>query len=198
MKILHVISSPRGAASQSIQLGNAIIDKLKAANPGAAIKETNLVTQQFPHLEEAHITSFFTPAENLTDANKEAIRHSNDAIRDIMESDVLVIGAPMYNFSIHSALKAWLDHIVRVGVTFRYSANGPEGLIQNKKAYIAVASGGVYSEGPRKGMDFIEPYLKMLLGFLGITDITFIWAEGLSMPGVQETAMEKAVSSIVV
>lgn len=195
-KILHVISSPRGAASLSIQLGNAIIEEIKAANPGSTVKETNLVTKQFPHLEEAHLTSFFTPAENMTDANKEAIRHSNEAIQDIMEADTIVIGAPMYNFSIHSTLKAWLDHVVRAGITFRYDANGPEGLIKRKKVYVAVSSGGVYSTGPMQSYDFITPYLKTMLGWIGMTDTTFIRVEGTSMPELKDTAMEKAISSI--
>src|SRR5882762_1506531 len=106
-KILHIISSPRNGASFIIQLGNAIIDKIKAAHPGRTIKERNLVKTQFPHLEEAHLTSFFTPPENRTPENIEAVRHSDEAIREIMEADILVIGAPLYNFNIHSSLKAW-------------------------------------------------------------------------------------------
>jgi FMN-dependent NADH-azoreductase len=117
-KILHIISSPRGAASFSIKLGNAIVEKLKAEYPGSTVKETDLVNQHFPHLEEAHLTSFFTPAENRTPENIIAVKHSDDAIQDILDADIIVIGAPMYNFTIHSALKAWLDHVVRAGVTF--------------------------------------------------------------------------------
>jgi FMN-dependent NADH-azoreductase len=102
----------------------------------------------------------------------------------------------MYNFSIHSSLKAWVDPIVRAGVTFRYSENGPEGLIKNKKAYIVIASGGVYSEGMLKGHDFIEPYLKAILNFIGITDITVVRVEGLAVPSLKDTALEKAIESI--
>jgi len=154
-KILHIISSPRNGASFSIQLGNAIIDKIKAAHPGSTIKERNLVKTQFPHLEEAHLTSFFTPPENRTPENIEAVRHSDEAIREIMEADILVIGAPLYNFNIHSSLKAWFDHIVRAGVTFSYSEKGAEGLVKGKKVYVAMASGGVYSEGPMQAHDFV-------------------------------------------
>jgi len=110
--------------------------------------------------------------------------------------DILVIGAPMYNFSIHSTLKAWLDHIVRAGQTFTYSEKGIEGLVKGKKVYVALASGGIYSEGLMKGMDFVEPYLRAVLGAIGLTDITFVRAEGLNMPGVKEEAMEKAIASI--
>jgi len=196
-KILHIISSPRGAASVSIKLGNAIVEKLQAAYPGSTVKVKDLVKDQFPHLEEAHLTSFFTPAEAITPALLEAVKHSNDAIKELQEADVIVIGAPLYNFTIHSALKAWIDHITRAGVTFKYDENGPQGLLKNKKVYIAISSGGVYSEGPMKHADFIEPYLRLILGFLGLTDISVFRIEGLKVPGVQDTAEQKGLDSII-
>jgi FMN-dependent NADH-azoreductase len=195
-KILHVISSPRGDASFSIKLGNAIVEKLLAFYPGSTVKEINLVNHPLPHLEESHITSFYMPEENRTAANKEAIKHSDEAIRDVMESDIIVIGAPMYNFNIHSGLKAWVDHIARAGVTFRYAKNGHEGLLRGKKVYVAIASGGIYSEGSRQSIDFIAPYLKTVLGFLGMTDVTVFRVEGTSLPVIKEEALEKAVSAI--
>jgi FMN-dependent NADH-azoreductase len=195
-KILNVISSPRGAASNSIQLANAIIDKLKQNDPAAAVQVKDLTKAPFPHLEEAHLNAFFTPVEQHTEANKEAISHSNQAIKEIMDADVLVIGAPMYNFSIPSVLKAWFDHIARAGITFKYGANGPEGLVTGKKAYIAVATGGIYSSGDSAGYDFVVPYIKAFLGFIGITDVTIVRAEGFAIPGVQETALDKAIDSI--
>jgi len=127
---------------------------------------------------------------------RQAVRHSEEAIADITEADILVIGAPMYNFSIPSALKAWIDHVVRAGVTFKYDANGPEGLVKGKKVYIALSSGGVFSDGPMRSMDFAEPYLRHILGFIGLTDVTLFRVEGLSIPGVRETALEKAVAGI--
>jgi FMN-dependent NADH-azoreductase len=195
-KILHIISSPRGDASFSIKLGNAIVEKIQAAYPGSTVTENNLVKNQFPHLEEAHLTSFFTPAESRTPENLEAIKHSDEAIKAITDADIIVIGAPLYNFSIHSTLKAWIDHIVRAGVTFKYGANGPEGLINGKKVYIAISSGGVYSEGPRQPLDFIAPYLKTILGFLGLTDISIVRAEGLAMPDLKDSALETGINSI--
>jgi FMN-dependent NADH-azoreductase len=197
-KILHIISSPRNGASFSIKLGNTVIDKIKAAYPGSTVKERNLVTTQFPHLEEAHLTSFFTAPESRTPANIQAIRHSDEAIAEIMEADIIVIGAPLYNFSIHSSLKAWIDHIVRRGITFSYSEKGPEGLVKGKKVYIAMASGGIYSEGPMQPHDFVVPYLKWMLGFLGMTDITVFRIEGTNIPGIQDTAVEKGLSSVTV
>ncbi|MCQ6961196.1 FMN-dependent NADH-azoreductase [Mucilaginibacter aquariorum] len=195
-KILHIISSPRGDASLSIKLGNAVVEKIQAAYPGSTVKETNLVNQQFPHLEEAHIASFYTPAENRTPANLVAIKHSEDAISEIQDADIIVIGVPIYNFNIHSTLKAWIDHIVRRGVTFKYDENGPQGLLPGKKVYLALASGGIFSEGPMAGFDFAVPYLKHMLGFIGLTDITVFRVEGTSIPGIQDTALEKGLSSI--
>ena len=100
---------------------------------------------------------------------------------ELQSADIVVIGAPMYNFSVSSTLKAWIDHVARAGVTFKYGANGPEGLLKNKKLYVFTSRGGVYSQGPAKSMDFHETYLRAVLGFLGITDISFIHAEGLAM-----------------
>ncbi len=193
-KILNIQSSPRGKASASIKLGEAVIEKLKAAYPGSTVETLDLVKTPFPHLEEAHLTSFFTPAEQHTAQDREAIRHSNDSIRAVQEADILVIGAPMYNFSIHSTLKAWIDHIVRSGVTFRHSEKGLEGLITGKKVYVVTSSGGVYSEGPMKAMDFVEPYLRTILGLIGLTDVTVLRVEGLNVPGMQDAAWEKALA----
>ena len=111
-----------------------------------------------------------------------------------MEADVLVIGVPMYNFSVPSTLKAWIDHIMRAGVTFKYDEKGPKGLVQGKKVYLAVASGGIYSEGPMKAYDFVTPYLQTVLGFIGLTDITIIRAEGTSIPDKKEFALETAMN----
>ena len=198
MKILHLISSLRGGASFSIKLGDAIVEKLKAANPDSTVKVHDLVKTPFPHLEEVHLNSFFTPKENHAPELAEAIKHSDEAIAEITDADVIVIGVPLYNFSIHSTLKAYIEHISRAGVTFRYTANGPEGLIKNKKVYLAIASGAVYSEGPMKGYDFTEPYLRAILGFLGMTDLTAFRVEGVSLPDLKDQALEKAIASVTV
>ncbi len=196
--ILHLISSPREQASVSIQLGRAIIQKLQQKYPENQVKEVNLLQENMPHLDAQHLQSFFTPQEQLTAADAEAIRHSDQAIDQLMWADIIIIGAPMYNFTIHSSLKAWIDHVARAGKTFSYSEQGPEGLVKNKKVYLAVASGGVYSEGPYQTFDFAVPYMKNILGFLGMTDLTICRAEGLNMPGIQEHALEKAIADITV
>lgn len=196
-RILNIISSPRGEASISIKLANAIVDKLREQDPAAAVNVKDLTSNPFPHLEEAHLNAFFTPVENHTEENKAAIKHSNEAIQEIMDADVLVIGAPMYNFGVPSVLKAWFDHIARAGITFKYTAEGPVGLLTGKKAYIAVATGGVYSEGEAAAYDFLTPYIKTILGFIGITDVTVVRAEGLAVADLQATALDKAIDSIV-
>jgi len=197
-KILHIISSPRGAASNSIKLGHAIIEKIKETYPGSTVTERNLVTQKFPHLEESHITSFYTPKEHYTPENEAAVKHSDEAIAQIKDADIIVIGAPLYNFTIHSALKAWIDHIVRKGLTFEYDENGPKGLITGKKIYLAVATGGVYSEGPMQSYDFVVPYLKTILAFQGMTDVSVFRIEGTNVSELAEHAVEKGLSSIVI
>src|ERR1700712_2768654 len=144
-KILHLISSFRGDASDTVKLGHAIVDKLVQANPGAIVQELDLIKENYPHLDAPHFQAFLTPTAELTDADKEAIKYSDKAISQLLDADYIVIGSPFYNFGIPSALKAWIDHIVRPGLTFSYGASGPEGLVKGKKVYIAFASGGVYS-----------------------------------------------------
>jgi FMN-dependent NADH-azoreductase len=133
-----------------------------------------------PHLTEQMMGAFFTPAEQRNADQAHTIKTSDILVDELLAADVIVIGAPMYNFSVTSGLKAWIDHIARVGRTFKYGANGPEGLVAGKKVYVITASGGVYSEGPAAGYDFLATYLRAALGFLGMTDVTFIRAEGLA------------------
>jgi len=197
-KILHIISSPRAGASVSIQLGNAVVSKIQETYPGSIVKEKNLAQNLFPHLEEAHLNAFFTPAEKRSEENLLAIQHSDEAIAELQEADIIVIGVPFYNFGVPSTLKAWVDHIARAGVTFQYTEQGPQGLITGKKVYLAVASGGIYSDGPMQAYDFATPYLKGVLGFLGMNDVTVFRAEGASIPVVKDTALEKGIESILI
>lgn len=196
--ILHVISSPRGDASYSIKLGNAIIDKITNLHPGSNVKVRNVAHENLPHLSASHLESFFTPKEQWTQTNAETIRESEEAVAEIFEADVIVIGVPLYNFGMPSSLKAWVDHIVRSGKTFRYGENGVEGLLKDKKVYIALASGGVYSDGPMQFMDSVSPYFNNVFAFLGVTDVKIVRAEGTSMPDLMHTALEKGISSVTV
>jgi FMN-dependent NADH-azoreductase len=197
-RILHLISSPRGADSFSIKLANAVIDKLQQEYPDSSVEEVNLIASNVPHLDTAHLHSFFTPVENLTAEDQDAIRYSDQAIAQLMAADIIVIGAPLYNFSIHSSLKAWIDHIARAGKTFTYSEQGAEGLVKGKKVYVAMSSGAVYSEGLYQPYDFVSTYLKAVLGFLGMTDFTLIRVEGVNIPGLKEEALAKAIESITI
>lgn len=197
-KILHIITSPRGEASVSKKLGNTIVDKIKTKYPGSIVKERDLTTILFPHLNEVQIGSWFIPAENRLPEHEKAIKISEEAIAEIQEADICVIGTPLYNFAIPSTLKAYLDHIARPGIAFRYTEAGPEGLIKNKKVYLAFTSGGVYSEGALQSYDFVVPYLQKVLGFMGMNDISVFRAEGLNVPEVQDTALQKGIESIVI
>ena len=196
MKILQLISSPRGAASYSTQLANGMVEKLVAANPGSSVKVHDLTNTPFPHLEEAHLQSFFTPAEGRSPEQQAAVRHSEEAIAELMDADIIVIGAPLYNFGISSTLKAWIDHISRAGITFSYASGTPVGLVTGKKIYVAMSSGAVYSEGPMTSYDFVAPYLRTILGFLGMTDVTVVRVEGTNIPALKEGALVKALDSV--
>lgn len=195
-RILHLISSLQGKQSYSIKLGNTIVEKIQKKYPGSTLDELNLIDTEIPHLNPAVLRTFFIPEDQLTEDEKQSIRFSDEVVKQLLAADIIVIGAPLYNFTIHTALKAWIDHITRSGITFGYNENGPFGKVTGKKVYVAMSSGGVYSEGPGKANDFVAPYLKAFLGFLGMTDLTVFRAEGLKVPGVKEYAMEKAIESI--
>lgn len=194
--ILHMISSPRGAESISVQLGNSIVNQFMSAFPGSNVTTEDLNVNPFPHLFEEQITALRTQADDLTAEQKELVKRSDKAIAQVFDADIIVISLPLYNFGIPSTLKSWIDNVLRAGHTFSYTAEGPSGLVKGKKAYIAIASGAVYSEGPYEAYDFAIPYLKAALGFVGITDINIVRAEGTAVPGLMENALEKAVNSI--
>ena len=195
--ILHLKSSLLGAASYSIKLGNAIVQKIQEKYPDNKVEELDLVETNIPHLTPAALRPMFTPKDQLTEEEQESIRLSDNLVNQLMAADIIVIGAPLINFTIHTSLKAWIDHITRPRITFGYGEDGrPVGMVTGKKIYVAMSSGGVYSEGPGKENDFVAPYLQSFLGFLGMTDLTVFRAEGLKVPGVMEHAMEKAINSI--
>ena len=189
--ILHISSSVRSTGSLSRQLTNEFVAKLAAAHAGSTVIERDLAAQPVPHLTEQMMGAYFTPDEQRTPEQNKIVKLSDDLVAELMAAELVVIGAPMYNFSISSTLKAWVDHIARAGLTFQYGANGPEGLVKGKKFVIFTARGGVYTEGPAKVMDFQENYLRAVLGFLGITDISFVRSEVLAMG---EEAVNTALS----
>lgn len=197
-KILHVISSACGEASDSIRLGNRIIEKLQQRYEGSTATVVNVLERDYAPLSQLHIDAYKTPPAQQTPEHKQALRNSETAIKEVMDADVIIISTPLYNFTVPAALKAWVDHIVRAGVTFSYGSEGPKGLITNKKVYLAIASNGVYSEGPMKAFDYAEPYLRFILSFIGMTDITTYRIEGSGISGVMETAVQKGLASVEV
>jgi len=195
-KVLNLISSPRGAESTSIKLANVIIDKIKAADPDAVIIDRNLTQDPYPHLDSPEMNSFFTPAEYLTPEQKNLLISSDTATAELLDADIIIIGAPMYNFTVSSYLKTYMDRVARAGVTFRYTENGPEGLLKNKKAYIVAATGSLITLPEMQKYDFVVPFVKTFLEFIGITDISVFRVEGLAIPGIKETALEQAIEKV--
>lgn len=196
-KILHIISSPRsGTDSNSTQLGIKIIKELQEEFPGSTVEINNVVEKDYAHLTSLHIEGYQSGGENKTQEHKSVVLPSDNAVDQLVQSDIIVISLPVYNFQLPSALKAWIDHIVRAGRTFTYQTGFPEGLLLNKKVYLAIASNGVYSDGPMKAYDFAEPYLRFILGFIGLKDITTFRVEGLGMAGTKETALQKGLESV--
>lgn len=189
--ILHIDSSARTDASISRQLTEEFLGTWKTALPVDQIITRQLATHPIPHLTESVLGAFFTPEEQRSAEQGQAVRLSDELIHELFAADVIVIGAPMYNFSVSSALKAWIDHVARAGLTFNYTAEGPIGLVKGKKVFVLSTRGGVYTEGPGMSMDFHEPYLRAVLGFLGLTDISFIHTEGLALG---EQAAANAIS----
>lgn len=178
MNILQINSSARTTGSESTRLADAIVAKLQAATPGATLVRRDLAAQPHPAIDEATLGALFTPAEQRTAEQAARVALDDALIAQAQAADVIVIGAPMYNFGMTVQLKSWFDAIARAGVTFRYTATGPEGLLKNKKVYVTLSRGGMHKDGPT---DTQVPHLKTLLGFLGLTDVSFVYAEGLGM-----------------
>ncbi len=171
-------SSARTEGSVSRQLTADFIGQWQAANPQDSIKVRDLAVEQVPHLDIDLLSGWMKPADQQNDVEKAAAARSNLLTDELVAADVLVLAAPMYNFAIPSTLKSWLDHVLRAGVTFKYTETGPQGLLTGKRAYVLTARGGVYSGS---ALDHQEPYLRQALAFVGIHDVTFIHAEGLNM-----------------
>ncbi len=183
--LLQVDSSPMGAHSVSRQLTADFVASWKAANPGGTVVERDLHStdglggEHLTPVTGAWVGAAYTPKEAVTPEQKAVLAVSDKLLAEVFGADEIVIGVPMHNFGIPSVLKMWIDLIVRVGVTFRYGAQGPEGLIQGKKLTLLIATGGDYGPGtPAAGYNFVEPYLRAVFGFLGITEVTVITAAG--------------------
>lgn len=185
MNLLHIDSSVLGENSASRALGAAIVARLRAEHPGLHTSYRDLAAQSLPH---------FTPMLATSDP---CARRNAEVLDEFLAADIVVIGAPMYNFSIPSQLKAWIDRILVAGKTFRYGANGPEGLAGGKRVIVASSRGGIYSEGAAKAADFQENYLRHVLGFIGITDVEFVRAEGLNLGAEQRDASLRRAHELI-
>jgi FMN-dependent NADH-azoreductase len=189
--ILLLTSSPR-VDSLSTSLATELAEKIKAQNPGKTIVHRNLATSPLPHIDDLFTAAIRKPAEARTAEEAEAVKVSDALVDELLAADTLVIGTGLINFNIYSSLKTWIDNIARAGRTFKYTETGPVGLATGKKAYIVLASGGVYSEGPAAPLNHAVPYLKSVLAFIGITNVETVYIEGVAFG---PEAAEKAIGA---
>lgn len=176
MNILHLDAGLFGDHSVSHIVGKAVVEQLVAAHPGATVVFRDLANAAPAHLTGALLT---TPADQASGSVKAEQALTDTLIAEFLAADAIVIGAPMYNFSIPTQLKAWFDRVIKAGVTFKYTDTGPVGLAGGRRVIIASSRGGQY--GDNSPMDFQEPFLKAMLGFIGLTDVTVVRAEGVAM-----------------
>ncbi len=181
-KILLINSSGRFAGSVTRQLSNLLVQQLKSKDENTSVTDREL-TKGLPFINEEWISATFTPIENRTEAQHKALEFSDVLVKELQDADTIVIASPIYNFSIPAVLKAWIDLTARAQLTFKYTENGPAGLIKNKKIYVAIASGGVPIGS---AMDFASPYLKQALGFIGLTDVTIIDTSTINLSGGED------------
>ncbi len=197
--VLVLNSSVLGDGSVSKVLVEEAVERLLKANPGATVIHRDLGTEPVPHLTTANVAG--VRGVPKTDAELAARTLSDELIAELRSADTIVIGAPMYNFSIPTGLRAWFDYVLRAGETFKYSGAGPQGLLTGKRVIVIESRGGLYSEGPAQAIDFQEPYLRTLLGFIGLSDVTFIHAEkiglGPAARGGARAAAKQALAAAV-
>jgi FMN-dependent NADH-azoreductase len=194
MNILQVNSSARREGSYSTRLANRIVQRLRDADPETTLTVRDLNASPHPVLDEAALGALFTPANQRSPQQAERVALDDALIAELQAADVVVLGVPMYNFGVPASLKNWIDAISRAGVTFRYTQNGPEGLLKGKTVYVALTRGGKYKNTPA---DTQMPYLRTVLNFLGLTDLHFVYAEGLAMGSDAEyAAMASAYDQI--
>ncbi|MCH8180534.1 MAG: NAD(P)H-dependent oxidoreductase [Proteobacteria bacterium] len=178
MNILQINASARREGANSTRIANDVVARLQALHPEARVQVRDLAVTPHPVLDEAALGALFTPADQRSAEQAARVALDDALIAEVQAHDVIVLGVPMYNFGVPVQFKAWIDAIARAGVTFRYTAQGPEGLLKGKTVYVALARGGIYRDTPN---DSQVPYLQGVLGFLGITDVRFVYAEGLNM-----------------
>ncbi|KAA3512273.1 FMN-dependent NADH-azoreductase [Agrobacterium rosae] len=195
-KILLLTSSPRAEESLSNKFAGDLAAKLQAQTNGT-ITHLDLGQNPIPHLDQVTTSAIRKSADQRDAQEAAAADYSDKRVAELLEADTIVIGTGMINFNIYSGLKSWIDNIARAGLTFKYTESGPVGLATGKKVYIVLSSAGVYSEGPAAAMDHAIPYLKTVLGFIGLTDIEVIRVEGLAFgPEAAEKAIASATAKV--
>ena len=199
MKLLHIDSSALGSNSVSRQLTQQVVQQWRASHPATVVEYLDLAQDAPSHLS-AESLGFRLGADdaNLTATQRRENRLSEQLVSQFLAADVVVIGAPMYNFSIPSQLKAWIDRVAQVGRTFKYTETGPQGLAGGKTVIVVSSRGGVYSSNPAlAGLDHQESYLRTVFGFFGVTDLRFVRAEGIAMgDAAKAKALDEAVVTI--
>ncbi len=194
--VLALTSSALGTQSVSNRLVAHALDRFRASEPGAHVLVRDLGSDHIPHID-GEVVAALRGGASETAGQARALALSEALLEELVAADVLVIGAPMYNFGISTTLKAWFDYVLRAGITFRYSEAGPEGLLKGKRALVILSRGGLYSEGPARAMDFQEPHILALLRFMGIDDVAVVRAEGLGFgPEARDTAIAGAEAEI--
>jgi FMN-dependent NADH-azoreductase len=192
MKLLHIDASILGANSASRQLSAAAVERLRKSTPDLQVTYRDLAAEPLRHLSGAHLAAAQGPSPESADLQQD-LGAGKAVLEEFLAADTVVIGAPMYNFTNPSQLKAWIDRIVVAGKTFRYGANGPEGLAGNKRVIVAISRGGLYGPGaPAAALEHVESYLRGILAFIGVTNPEFIVAEGLLL-GAQQR--DKSIQS---
>ena len=188
--VLIIESSARQQDSFSRELTQQFISHWKTLHPADRLTVRDLAVNPVPHLDADLLGGWMKPEAQRNAAEQASLQRSNELTDELLAADALVLAAPMYNFAIPSTLKAWLDHVLRAGLTFKYTDTGPQGLLTGKKAYVLTARGGIYA---RSTADHQEPYLRQVLAFVGIHDVTFIHAEGMNLGGdFQEKGLNQA------
>jgi FMN-dependent NADH-azoreductase len=194
MNILQIHSSARAAGSHSSRLATRIVERLRTATPDARVTLRDLGKAPHPALDDAALQALFTPQGQRTPEQAARVALDDVLIAEIQAADVVVLGVPMYNFGVPAQLKNWIDAIARAGVTFRYTDHGPEGLLPGKKVYLALTRGGKYRDTPA---DTQVPYLQAVLGFLGMTQLQLVYAEGLALgPEAEQQSIAAAEAHI--
>ena len=192
--LLQLNSSLYSKNGQSTRLSDQLVAGWRAANPGGRVITRDLATDPVPHLTEERFAAFLAKPAERTREQRAVVDYSDRLIRELQAADVIVLGLPLYNFGVPSTLKAYFDHVARAGVTFRYTDQGPVGLLTGKKVYVTAARGGLYAGTP---LDTQTAYVRTFLGFLGMTDIEFVYAEGLAISEAsKQAALAQARESI--